>query len=226
MISDALEALKEPLGPMSLIDYHVRAIGEAVAAEETSRLPGFKAPKAAKPGRPKARAGLVSLGLRVITVRSAEERDNWDEEVDEKMAEFLGHPSSPSSAKSRARSLPPSSPAFPPTQPLGDSELAEEYQHPDRLDSPSPPTPSSPSPEDASVTDDEVDFMPPSSQSRAQAVWLHKEEVDGLESSDPFLSRGDSRTDGNLSRNKLSAGFGGGEDDAREGGCGGGSGGC
>jgi len=223
MISDALEALKEPLGPMSLIDYHVRAIGEAVAAEDTPRLPGSKAPRAAKPAKPKARTSLVSLGLRVITVRSAEERDNWDEEVDEKMAEFLGHPSSPSSAKSRARSLPPSSPAFPPTQPLGDSELAEEYQHPDRLDSPSPSTPSSPLPEDAFVTDDEVDIMPPSSQSRAQAVWLPKEEVDGLESSDPFLFGGDSRTDGSLSRSKLSAGVG--DDDSRGGG-GGGKGGC
>jgi len=205
IISDALEALNETMGPVSLIDYHVRAIGESTSTEDaSSRLHGSKPPKTGKKPKLKPKTGPVSLGLRVVTVKSADERENWDDQVDEKVAEFLGHPS-PSSVRSGNKSLPPSSPGFPPTQPLGASELAGDYLHPDRVDSPPPQTPNSPAAQNAFLLDDGAMDMPPSSQGRG-SVWAEEDDTEGIGAGDPFPQWGDSRADGTLSRKKRSAG--------------------
>jgi hypothetical protein len=211
VISAALDDAKAPLGPASLIDYHMKTLGDStdLASTGTAVLPnyftGTAAPRTSKKAG-KTKAPAATVGLRIATVEAADERVDWDSQIDERLGDFIGHPS-PSSAKS-ADLL--SSPMFPSTQPLGDSTLASQYLHPDRNESPSPQTPSSPlqpATGNLALTErlgDDADgvVMPPSSQA---ARGSQSPPLLGK----PFQGRGSSRADGSFSGTKRSAGLGG-----------------
>jgi hypothetical protein len=156
---------------VSLIDYHVNTIGETEG--DTSKRNGiipsylddFSSSRPRKKA-PKAKTAITSLNI--TTVRAAEERgETWDDEIDQRMAEFLGVPSSP--ARSDQMPMSPTSPALPSTQPLGESGLGSTFAR-DRTwaspsvppDDPDPVTPPSPV---AHLSDDDLPIIPASQKS-------------------------------------------------------------
>jgi len=174
------EALLETSGHStpSLLELHLATVGDPVDNREDVKQDGKKVPK------------LKGLA-RMVTVKAADERgDKWEGQVDEAVASVLGssriRTPSPSPSASVARS-PFSSPhtTFPSTQPLGQSDLANDYV---RQTTPSIDRPQTPEQDD----DTEIP-MPPSSQKRTVA-----DEGDER----PFRQWGGSRAEGDLPSGK------------------------
>jgi len=125
----------------------------------------------------------------MVTVRAADERgDKWEGQVDEAVASVLGssriRTPSPSAPVSRSPFSSPQT-AFPSTQPLGQSDLANDYV---RQTTPADDRPQTPEKDEAVETP-----MPPSSQKRAIA--------EGQEDR-PFRQWGGSRAEGDLPSSK------------------------
>lgn len=160
--------------------------------------------------------------LNITTVKAAGERgETWDLEVEDRVRNVLGHSSPP--REPHAGLAAPSSPGFslPPTQPLGESNLASAYARNGGIDSPSasPQTPErlvSPEPRHSSSPSDPVSLhdempMPPASQNKRTL----SDDVDsggdsGADEGDdhsPFRRRGGSRPSGDLPA-KRRLGFG------------------
>ena len=171
------EALLETSGHStpSLLELHLATVGDPVDNREDIKPDGGK--KASK---------LKGLS-RMVTVRAADERgDKWEGQVDEAVATVLGssrlRTPSPSQSAATARS-PFSSPqtTFPSTQPLGQSDLANDYV---RQTTPVEDRPQTPEKDEEMETP-----MPPSSQKRTIAE---------REAEKPFRQWGGSRAEGDL----------------------------
>lgn len=202
MIGQALEEVNGKSGEVSLIDYHVNTLGETAEEgsmggmishlDEDSKAVSRTKKKPAK-GKP-----AVKATLNITTVRSAQERgETWTEEINERMDEFLGLPSSP--ARSEKMRSSPVSPGFPSTQPLGESSLASTYARdvtsptvtPDLPDSPR--TPISPGSPSALSDEENIPPMPPSSQKHLARSLSYSPEI-----TSPFRGRGGLRAGGSL----------------------------
>jgi hypothetical protein len=179
------EALLETSGHStpSLLELHLSTVGDAVDnREDLKPADGKKAPQKLK--------GLA----RMVNVMSADQRgDQWEGQVDERVAYILGssRPRTPSPSARPINQSPFSSPstAFPATQPIGQSDLANDYireEPPDRDDLTKTPE-----------VDEDVEIpMPPSSQKRRPQVYDDLETT--IEDDTPFRSRGGSRAEGDL----------------------------
>jgi hypothetical protein len=173
------EALLETSGHStpSLLELHLATVGDPVDNREDIKQDGKKVTK------------LKGLA-RMVTVKAADERgDKWEGQVDEAVASVLGSSRlrTPSPSASVARS-PFSSPhtTFPSTQPLGQSDLANDYIR--------QTTPLDERPQTPEMDDDAEIPMPPSSQKRTTA----EEEEDER----PFRQWGGSRAEGDLPSGK------------------------
>lgn len=168
--------------------------------------------------------------LNITTVKAAGERgDTWDLEVEDRVRNVLGHSSPP--REPHAGPAPPSSPGFslPPTQPLGESNLAFAYARDGGPDSPSasPQTPErlvSPEPRHLSSPSDPISLrdempMPPASQNKRTLSDDHESggdsDVDQGDDYSPFRPRGGSRSSGDLPA-KRRLGFGAFDNGAEE----------
>jgi hypothetical protein len=173
------EALLETSGHStpSLLELHLATVGDPVDnREELKPVDGKKVPQKLK--------GLA----RMVTVKAADERgEQWEGQVDEAVASVLGSSRlrTPSPSTSIAPS-PFSSPhtTFPSTQPLGQSDLANDYvrdaTHVEHR-------------EHTPEMDDSMEMsMPPSSQKRTIR------EDDTQEDDMPFRQWGGSRAEGDL----------------------------
>jgi hypothetical protein len=177
------EALLETSGHStpSLLELHLSTIADPVDNREDLKPDKKKGPQKIK--------GLA----RMVNVMAADERgDQWEGQVDEKVASVLGSSRlrTPSPSAQSVRS-PMSSPytAFPSTQPLGPSDLAGDYVREDSSASHERPL----TPE----MDDTVEIpMPPSSQKRRPD---HDDIDEEEEVERPFRYGGGSRVEGDLS---------------------------
>lgn len=212
LISEAIGTASGKSGPVSLIDYHVKLTGEeAIDDRDDMSAQSILSNPIASKIKAKGKNKSTPATLKHTTVKSAEERgEGWESQVDEKMCTFLGYPSSPTYSDKMSTS---SCPSLPPTQPLGDSELAGLYAQTDsRLFSPSPKkisaSPKTPlsSPRDShspyNAEDEENSpMMPPSSQARRR-----QSSGESRRSISPFRTWGSSRVDGCFSDIKSTGG--------------------
>lgn len=158
-----------------------------------------------KPADKKGPAKVKGLA-KMINVKPAEDRgDTWEGEVEDRVRTMLGRPRTPDARSPSTRSAilsPLSSPgtAFPSTQPLGDSDLANRYLR--DVDRAAETALFEKDGDDEEEEEEEEDIpMPPANQQRA--TW---EEDQAQENDEPFRSRGGPRADGGLPcNNKRSA---------------------
>lgn len=162
----------------SLLELHLGTVADPVDNREDH-----------KPDKKKGAQKIKGLA-RMVNVTAADERgEQWQGQVDERVASVLGSSRmrTPSPSAHSARS-PLSSPytAFPSTQPLGPSNLADDYVREDSSISYERPL----TPE----MDDTVEIpMPPSSQKRRP-----DEDEDDEQEERPFRYGGGSRVEGDL----------------------------
>lgn len=196
LIGIALEEVNNKNGPVSLIEYHVNTLGET-SEEGVAGIIGYLDANSKPRPRVSVKPKSAPTSLNITTVRSPQDRGHeWPNEIEERMEEFLGVPSSP--AKSENMPLSPVSTGLPSTQPMGESSLTTRYSR-DRVFSEPlshhSDLPSSPGQEvDTDLSDEEnIPPMPPSSQKARSRRHSSSPEV-----LSPFRRRGGLRVGGSL----------------------------
>ncbi|WVQ97826.1 hypothetical protein IAU59_004941 [Kwoniella sp. CBS 9459] len=221
LIHTALQALSAPTAPTSLLDLHVRqSDSDSLATPNRDESP--------VKGSGKKKPGIIGLKSYTNVRASSERGENWDEEVRQRIREFIGpsspvrgdsaspDPGLPSTLLSPSRGPPDSQGGFelaadpedevishngnermvggdemPPTQPLGQSSLAQIYgktgtsleRTPSPSGSPSrsrsPVTPDVHSPISISISLSSTEEVPPPSSQKRTASFRLDDDSDG-----------------------------------------------